>query len=92
MNKEPKSLIRKNNTGWAQYLVYVDNKRYGPGLLDLDQPHEDFTKGIHISLPQDTEIVMDSEFEYHGKKMKALTVHQCPYWENSMYVFAREIV
>ena len=75
MNKEPKCIIRKNNTGWAEYLVYVDNKRYGPGLLDLDQPHEDFTKGIHISLPQDTEIIMDSEFEYNSKKSKALTVH-----------------
>lgn len=90
-DKQPKPTLRKNNMGWAQYLVYIDNKRYGPGLLDLDQPHEDFTKGVHISLPQDTEIVMDSEFEYHGKKMKALTVHQCPYWEDSFYVFAREM-
>jgi len=92
MSKELKPTLRKNNLGWAQYLVYVDNKRYGPGLLDLDQPHEDFTKGIHISLPQDIKIIIDSEFEYHGKKMKALTVHPCPYWKNSMYVFAREVV
>ena len=92
MSKELKPTLRKNNLGWAQYLVYVDNKRYGPGLLDLDQPHEDFTKGIHISLPQNIKIIIDSEFEYHGKKMKALTVHPCPYWKNSMYVFAREVV
>ena len=81
----------KKDLRWAPFLAYRDNKRYGTGYLDTSLAHEDYKKGIHISLPQDLELIMDSEFEYNGKKMKALTVHKCSYWDESLYVFAREI-
>tara|TARA_R100001510_G_scaffold30032_1_gene26716 strand:- start:8596 stop:8847 length:252 start_codon:yes stop_codon:yes gene_type:complete len=81
----------KKNLRWWPFLAYRDNKRYGTGYLDTSIAHEDYKRGIHISLPQDLELIMDSEFEYNGKKMKALTVHRCPHWEESLYVFAREI-
>ena len=76
---------------WAPFLAFVDIKRYGTGYLDTSIAHDDYKKGIHISLPEHLQLRMDSEFEYNGKKMKALTVHRCPYWDESLYVFAREI-
>ena len=81
----------KKDLRWAPFLAYRDNKRYGTGYLDTSLAHEDYKKGIHISLPQDLELIMDSEFEYNGKKMKALTVHKCQHWDDSVYVFAREV-
>ena len=81
----------KKDLRWAPFLAYRDNKRYGTGYLDTSIAHEDYKKGIHISLPQGLELIMDSEFEYNGKKMKALTVNKCPHWDESLYVFAREI-
>jgi hypothetical protein len=82
----------KKQIRWAPFLAFVDNKRYGTGYLDMSLAHEDYTKGIHISIPMNLELVTDSEFEYNGKKMKALTVHRCQHWDDSVYVFAREIL
>jgi hypothetical protein len=52
--------------------------------------HDDYKKGIHISIPDKLKIVMDSDFEYGGHKMKAIHVQRCSYFEDNVYVFAKE--
>lgn len=81
----------KQEVRWAPFLAFIDTKKYATGYLDMSLAHEDYRKGIHISIPTVLELITDSVFEYNGKKMKALTVHKCPHWDDSVYVFAREI-
>ena len=79
-----------NKIRWAPFLVYKDNKNYAQGYRDDSLQHDDYKKGIHISIPDKLKIVMDSDFEYGGHKMKAIHVQRCSYFEDNVYVFAKE--
>ena len=75
---------------WSSFLVYVDNKNYSQGYRDDSLQHDDYKKGIHISLPDRLKIVMDSNFEYDGRKRKAIHVQRCTHFDDHLYVFAKE--
>ena len=75
---------------WASFLVYIDNKNYSQGYRDDSLQHDDYKKGIHISIPDNLKIVMDSDFEYDGHKMKAIHVQRCTHFDDHLYVFAKE--
>ena len=75
---------------WASFLVNIYNKNYSQGYRDDSLQHDDYKKGIHISIPERSKIVMDSNFEYDGHKMKAIHVQRCVHFNDHLYVFAKE--
>ena len=79
---------------WSSFLVYKESNdrknQAAEGYRDDSLQHDDYKKGIHISIPDKLKIVMDSDFEYGGHKMKAIHVQRCSYFEDNVYVFAKE--
>ena len=51
-----------NKLRWSPFLVYVDNKHYAPGLRDDSLAHDDYTKGIHISVPKHVGLLLGKAF------------------------------
>ena len=84
-----------NNTRWSSFLVYKDgnHKRnnHSEGFRDDSLQHDDYKKGIHISIPDRLNITMNSDFEYGGHKMTAVHVQRCVHFEDHVYVFAKEL-
>jgi hypothetical protein len=76
---------------WAPFLVWKDRKNYAEGFRDDSLQHDDYKKGIHISIPDRLSITQDSEFEYGTAKMKAIHVQRCPHFQDHLYVFAKEL-
>tara|TARA_R100001015_G_C4635012_1_gene203066 strand:+ start:8317 stop:8571 length:255 start_codon:yes stop_codon:yes gene_type:complete len=76
---------------WAEFLVFIDNKNYATGYRDDEQPHEDYEKGIYVSIPTRIPVRTDTIFEYGGHKMKALVVTKCSNFDDHFRVFCREI-
>ena len=74
---------------WSPFLVYVDNKHYAPGLRDDSLAHEDYTKGIHISVPKHVGLLLDKHFEYNGERMKVVHIQDCVHHDDHHYVFAK---
>lgn len=85
---------------WAEFLVYKEGdpsrysdepRQYGTGYRDDSLAHDDYNKGIHVSIPQYMGIVQGTKFEYGGYKMKAEHVQQCQHWKDSVYVFCKAV-
>ena len=78
---------------WSSFLVFKESNerknQAAEGYRDDSLQHDDYEKGIHISIPERLNIVMDSLFEFGTHKMKAIHVQRCMHFENHMYVFAR---
>ena len=76
---------------WSQFLLYKTTKNYAAAYRDDSLQHDDYVKGIHISAPVSCGVTMDSEFEFGGRKMKAIHVQSCHHWKDHHYIFCREI-
>ena len=79
---------------WATFLVFNDNNdkksQSAEGYRDDSLQHDDYKKGIHISIPEYLNITLDCKFEYGAHKMKAYHVQKCHHFKDNSYVFAKE--
>ena len=96
----PKEKEKTLEPRWSEFLVYRagdlnrysdDPRKYGIGYRDDSLAHDDYNKGIHVSIPQHIGIIQGSVFEYGGHKMKAEHVQQCHHWKDNVYVFCKAI-
>lgn len=80
---------------WSSFLVYKESNdrknQAAEGYRDDSLQHDDYEKGIHISVPARLNITMDSKFEYGMFKMKAIHVQPCHHFKDHMYIFAKAI-
>ena len=80
---------------WSSFLVYKESNekrnQAAEGYRDDSLQHDDYEKGIHISVPARLNITMDSKFEYGTFKMKAIHVQPCHHFKDHMYIFAKAI-
>tara|TARA_R110000824_G_scaffold53075_1_gene147222 strand:- start:459 stop:722 length:264 start_codon:yes stop_codon:yes gene_type:complete len=74
---------------WAPFLLVCADKKYAQSYRDDSLNHTDYTKGIHISVPDYLGIEPGSEFDYGGNQMKAENIQNCVHFQNHKYVFCK---